>query len=95
MKTFSRSLVELLSHPSVIKLNPKLFVFLLDLYESKSNFWNMGLIGLIGVMINQFALHFFLAYVPLWIANFFGIILAWSWNYHNCFGKLSKYWGWK
>jgi len=95
MKTFSRSLVKLLSHPSVIKLNPKLFVVLLDLYESKSNFWNMGLIGLIGVLINQISIHFLIAYFPLWLANFFSILIAWVWNYENIFGKLTKYWGWK
>ena len=30
--------------------------------------------------------------VPLWLANFCAIMVAWGWNYHNMLGKLSKYW---
>lgn len=90
--TFTKSMIELLSHPSFSKWNPKLARFLLKLYKPRSIFWNAGLIGLIGMVINQIILHTFVIYIPLWLANFFAIIIAWGWNYHNMLGKLAKYW---
>lgn len=88
--TFTKSLIELLCILS--KSNPKLSDTLLKLYTPRSIFWNAGLIGLIGMVINQIVLHSFVAFIPLWLANFCAILIAWGWNYHNMLGKLSKYW---
>lgn len=90
--TFTKSLIELLSHPGLSKWNPRLARFLLQLYTPRSVFWNAGLIGLLGMLINQLVLHFFVNFIPLWLANFCAILLAWGWNYHNMLGKLAKYW---
>ena len=93
MKTFTESLILLLSYPPIIKLNPKLLAFLLDLYEKRSKFWNFGLIGLIGMCINQIVMHTLITYLPLWIANSFAILTAWIWNYTNAAGSWTTYWG--
>lgn len=92
MRTFTECLVELLSHSSIVKFNPRLASFLLKLYTSRSSFWNYGLICLVGVVINQICLHFFVSFFQLWVANLFSIMIAWGWNYVNALGKLSKYW---
>lgn len=88
--TFTHHMINLLK--SLSKYNPKLIKFLIALYKPRTQFWNAGLIGLIGMLINQLVLHYFVAFIPLFMANFCAIMIAWGWNYHNMLGKLSKYW---
>lgn len=86
--TFTTFLTKVLEHPKVP-------TWLLDLYVGRPQFWNYALIGLIGVFINQILIHNFIKYVPLWLANFGSIFIAWLWNYFNALGYLSKFWGMK
>lgn len=88
MRTFTTMLTDLLS-------NPKLPVMFLKLYLKNPGFWNYAFICGLGVIINQTVLHFFVQYLPLWVANLLAIFIAWMWNYFNAIGFLAKYWGMK
>ena len=67
----------------------------LKTYQLKPTFWNYLLICGLGVIINQVVIHLFIQSLPLWIANFLAIFLAFIWNYMNALGPLAKYWGMK
>jgi len=85
MRTVTRLLIKMLSHPKIPR-------FIKESYKYKPDFWNYALIGMIGVLINQITIHFFIKYLPLIFANFLSIGIAWMWNYQNALGSLSKYW---
>ena len=52
-----------------------------EIYLKGMSFINYAIVGSIGVVINMYVLLTIAEFVPLWIANMFAILTAWSWNW--------------
>lgn len=65
----------------------------INAYSKNPKFFNYAIICGIGVLIQSIILMFLSNSMPLLLANFIGVLVAWLWNYENSVGRFGGEWG--